>query len=212
MRIFMKSTTDATLPTGSWDSTGMTLVYSGITTSLAAPGWQEIQLTTPFNFNSSQNLMISIGRDYQAYVSTYPRYAYTTTGTDYRSRRGQSDTQFPASLTQSFNRANVQFEISLVTGVENEFASIPEVYSLAQNYPNPFNPSTKINFSIPKQGIVSLKVYDVLGKEVMTLVNESKPAGNYQVDFNGVNLASGAYFYRIESGDFRDIKRMILIK
>lgn len=212
MRIFMKSTTDATLPTGNWDTTSMTMVYSGTTTSLAAPGWQEIQLTTPFSFNSSQNLIISIGRDYQAYVSTYPRYAYTVTGTDYRSRRGQSDTQFPTSLTQSFNRANVQFEISLITGIGNEFTSIPQVYSLSQNYPNPFNPVTKINFSIPKQGIVSLIVYDVLGKEVMTLVNESRPAGNYEVDFNGINLASGAYFYRIESGEFRDVKRMILIK
>ncbi len=55
-------------------------------------------------------------------------------------------------------------------------------------------------------------MYDVLGKEVMTLVNESRPAGNYEVDFNGINLASGAYFYRIESREFRDIKRMILIK
>ena len=90
--------------------------------------------------------------------------------------------------------------------------SVPETYSLSQNYPNPFNPSTKINISIPKQGLVSLKIYDVLGKEIMTLINEQKTAGSYEVDFNGINLASGAYFYRLESSEFVDIKRMILIK
>ncbi|MBK8553313.1 MAG: T9SS type A sorting domain-containing protein [Ignavibacteria bacterium] len=89
---------------------------------------------------------------------------------------------------------------------------IPQTFSLAQNFPNPFNPTTKINFSIPKQGLVTLKIYDVLGKEVMTLVNETKAVGNYEVEFNGSNLASGAYFYRIESGEFTNIKRMILLK
>ncbi len=211
MRIFMKSTPDLTLPTGAWDTTGMTMVYSGSTTSLSSPGWQEIQLTTPFTYDPAQNLMIGTCRDFQQYVSTYPRYAYSTT-TDTKSRRGQSDTQYPVSLTQSVNRANIQFELSLMTGISNEFASVPESYSLSQNYPNPFNPTTKINFSIPKQGFVTLKVYDVLGKEVKTLVNEQKPIGNYNIEFNGSNLASGAYFYRLEAGEFRDIKRMILIK
>ena len=212
MRIFMTVTTDSLLPTGNWDSTGMTLVHSGTTTSLAAPGWQEIQLTTPVYLNSSQNLKIAICRDYQAYVSTYPRYAYTSTTPNYRARRGQSDTQYPTSLTQSYNRPNVQFEIGLTTGIVNNLESIPQTFSLMQNYPNPFNPVTKINFSIPKQGFVTLKIYDVLGKEVMTLVNESRPTGNYEVEFNAGNLASGAYFYRIESGEFRDVKRMILLK
>ena len=212
MRIFMTATTDSLLPTGAWDSTGMTLVFSGTTTSLSSPGWQEIQLTTPIYINSSQHLKIAICRDYLAYVSTYPRYAYSVQ-TSYRSRRGQSDTQYPTSLTQSFNRPNVQFEIGLVTGISNNFAeSIPLTYSLSQNYPNPFNPTTKISFSIPKLGNVSLKIYDVLGKEVMTLINEQKPAGNYVVDFNGIDLASGAYFYRLESSEFVDIKRMILVK
>ncbi|MBK6538558.1 MAG: T9SS type A sorting domain-containing protein [Ignavibacteria bacterium] len=83
---------------------------------------------------------------------------------------------------------------------------------MSQNYPNPFNPNTKINFALPKQGFVSLKVYDVLGKEVMTLVNEQMSAGSYAVDFNAANLSSGVYFFRMESGEFMDIKRMMLIK
>lgn len=100
-----------------------------------------------------------------------------------------------------------------VTGVVNNTLSlIPDTYELSQNYPNPFNPVTQINFSIPKQSVVTLRIYDVLGKEVATLVNENKPAGFYTVDFNASNLSSGAYFYRIEAGNFTDIKRMMLIK
>ncbi|MBK8553310.1 MAG: T9SS type A sorting domain-containing protein [Ignavibacteria bacterium] len=98
------------------------------------------------------------------------------------------------------------------TGVQSTGNTIPTEYDLKQNYPNPFYPVTKINFSIPKQGLVTLKIYDVLGKEVITLVNEAKEAGNYDVDFNASSLASGAYFYKIESGDFSNIKRMILLK
>ncbi len=97
--------------------------------------------------------MIGIGRDFQQYVTTYPRYAYTSTSTNYRSRRAQSDTEYPTSLTQSYNRANIQIDLSLITGLSNNFASIPETYSLSQNFPNPFNPVTKINFAIPKQGL-----------------------------------------------------------
>lgn len=97
------------------------------------------------------------------------------------------------------------------TNVENP-TEIPTVYELKQNFPNPFNPATKINFSIPKQGFVTLKIYDVTGRMIAQLVNETKSPGYYTVDFNGVNLASGVYFYRLESADFVDVKRMMLIK
>ncbi|MCX6159580.1 MAG: T9SS type A sorting domain-containing protein [Ignavibacteriae bacterium] len=90
--------------------------------------------------------------------------------------------------------------------------NLPTSYKLSQNYPNPFNPATKINFALPKQGFVTLKVYDIIGREIKTLVNEVKQAGYYTVDFNGSSLASGVYFYRIQSGDFVMTKRMILIK
>ncbi len=91
-------------------------------------------------------------------------------------------------------------------------SKVPVVYSLSQNYPNPFNPTTKINFALPKQGFVTLKIYDITGREIKTLVNEVKQAGNYTVDFNGSYLASGVYFYKIQSGDFVSVKRMVLIK
>ena len=90
--------------------------------------------------------------------------------------------------------------------------TVPAEYSLSQNYPNHFNPVTHLEFWIPNLGFVSLKVYDVLGREVKTLVNEIKPAGNFKVEFDGSNFASGVYFYRIEAGDFVQTKRKVMIK
>jgi len=90
--------------------------------------------------------------------------------------------------------------------------TVPDKYSLEQNYPNPFNPSTQINYSIAKTGFVRISVFDVLGREVKVLLNEVKTPGFYAVDFDGTNLSSGMYFYRIESGNFVDTKKMTLIK
>ncbi len=90
--------------------------------------------------------------------------------------------------------------------------NIPNYYSLAQNYPNPFNPATKITYTLPKSGNVELRVYDLIGREVAVLVNELKQPGIHTVDFNASRLASGIYFYRIKSGDFSDVKKMILVK
>ncbi|HEX2786519.1 MAG TPA: T9SS type A sorting domain-containing protein [Ignavibacteria bacterium] len=97
-------------------------------------------------------------------------------------------------------------------GVEQTSNIIPERFELSQNYPNPFNPTTKINFAIPKSGLVSLKVYDVLGKEVGVLVNSELTAGSYTIDFNASYLASGLYFYKIQTNGFTDIKKMMLVK
>jgi photosystem II stability/assembly factor-like uncharacterized protein len=90
--------------------------------------------------------------------------------------------------------------------------STPVAFKLSQNYPNPFNPSTKINYSIARSGIVKITVYDVLGKVVKTLVDEKETPGSYTVEFNAVNLSSGIYFYRLETDGFTDVKKMILLK
>ena len=102
----------------------------------------------------------------------------------------------------------------IITGFSNNSISsiIPDNFSLKQNYPNPFNPSTVISYSIPKSGMVTLKVYDVLGKEVASLINEVKTAGSYEFQFNGSSLSSGVYFYRLQSGNFSDTKKMFLLK
>ncbi len=107
----------------------------------------------------------------------------------------------------------------IITTVEEYKNNIPSIYKLQQNYPNPFNPSTKINWQLPISSFVSLKVYDVLGNEVVILVNEEKPAGTYEVTWNATNLPSGVYFYRLQvypanSGteNFVDTKKTLLLK
>lgn len=99
-----------------------------------------------------------------------------------------------------------------LVGIEGEGGSIPKKFELSQNYPNPFNPSTTIKFSVPKDGNVAIKVYDVKGQLVKTLVNQRIIVGNYTVDFNASELSSGVYFYTLETADFRETKRMILVK
>jgi hypothetical protein len=94
----------------------------------------------------------------------------------------------------------------------NETPNTPATYSLSQNYPNPFNPSTKITYSVANAGIVTLKIYDILGREVSTLVNEEKSAGKYEVNFNASSFASGVYFYQINAASFIQTKKMVLIK
>ncbi|MDD8016918.1 MAG: glycoside hydrolase family 3 N-terminal domain-containing protein [Bacteroidota bacterium] len=88
----------------------------------------------------------------------------------------------------------------------------PDVFHLSQNYPNPFNPTTTIEYQIPKQSFVTLKIFDLLGREVATLVNEKKLTGNYFVQFNGRQLPSGVYFYRIQAGNFVETKKMLVVK
>jgi hypothetical protein len=104
------------------------------------------------------------------------------------------------------------FYVSSTVGVENSKSTLPQKFYLSQNYPNPFNPSTIINYEIPRSSFVSLKVYDILGREITTLVNEEKPAGKYNVTFNASKYSSGIYFYRIEAGGFSQIKKMVLLK
>jgi len=96
------------------------------------------------------------------------------------------------------------------TAVEKKVTA--EAFNLSQNYPNPFNPVTKINFAVPEISFVTLKVYNVLGKEIAALVNEEKPVGKYEIEFDGSNLASGVYIYKIQAGNFSNTKKFILTK
>jgi aminopeptidase N len=131
------------------------------------------------------------------------------------------------TIIKLFNNSQIQEYLinipneptSLVFDVDRE--NISSIFDLSQNYPNPFNPSTKIKFTIPQSpllggdgrgGLVTLKVYDVLGNEVATLVNENKPAGSYEIEFGGTGLPSGVYFYRLQAGGFVETKKMILLR
>jgi len=98
-----------------------------------------------------------------------------------------------------------------ITGIEQLTDGV-KTYSLSNNYPNPFNPATSIQFTISSKQFVSLKVYDVLGNEIATLVNEEKTAGDYKVEFDGTGLPSEIYFYRLQAGSFIETKKMVLLR
>jgi photosystem II stability/assembly factor-like uncharacterized protein len=103
--------------------------------------------------------------------------------------------------------------MSTATGIQNNNPSeLPQEFSLLQNYPNPFNPLTTISYSVPEIEFVTLKVYDVLGNKIATLINEEKPVGSYEIEFNVTNHPSGIYFYRLQAGTFVETKKMILLK
>ena len=112
-----------------------------------------------------------------------------------------------ALLNDAINKADI-----VVTGIAKNGLSNPVTFNLSQNYPNPFNPSTEINYSIPHSGNVTLKVYDLLGREVAVLVNGYKNKGNYSVNFNAKSHATGIYFYELKAGNYVSIKKMIYLK
>ena len=98
------------------------------------------------------------------------------------------------------------------TGIPCESFIVPESISLSQNYPNPFNPTTVIGYRLPTKSFATLKVYDILGIDVATLVNENKEAGSYVVEWNASKFASGVYFYRLQAGNYDSVKKLILMK
>lgn len=116
-----------------------------------------------------------------------------------------------------YNLSNIQrdeFDLNKLNYVDVSFTGegLPVSCDLSQNYPNPFNPTTTIRYQIPKDGVVMLKVYDILGAEVVTLVNEEKVAGRYEVNFNASSLASGVYLYRINVNEYASVRKMVLLK
>ncbi|MBI1931311.1 MAG: T9SS type A sorting domain-containing protein [Ignavibacteriales bacterium] len=119
-------------------------------------------------------------------------------------------------LVDEGNDGTVEDTLTLtnkLTGVGNDQGSIiPTEFKLEQNYPNPFNPTTTIRYQIPVNKHVTIKVYDVLGKEVATLIDEYKPAGIYKLEFNASNFSSGVYFYKLIAGKYIDVKKMILLR
>ena len=106
---------------------------------------------------------------------------------------------------------SLKFE-PVIVGVEEELNPLPTEFSLSQNYPNPFNSTSVIKYSIPKLSQVSLKIFNTLGEEIETLLNEDKPVGTYELNWNAANLPSGVYFYRLQAGSFLQTKKMILLK
>ncbi|MCX6163346.1 MAG: T9SS type A sorting domain-containing protein, partial [Ignavibacteriae bacterium] len=119
---------------------------------------------------------------------------------------------FPASDNGTLVGWGIQFNNQILTGSESISSNTPGRFYLHQNYPNPFNPVTKIKYEVAKNVNVKIAVYDILGREVMLLVNENKKVGIYEVEMNAVNLASGVYFCKILAGEYANVKKMILLK
>jgi len=192
----------------SFTSTGWTTVYTG-TYSVPGTGWQWIDLQTPFAFNGT-NLLIEICYHNTSYTANSLVNSTVAAGMVYHYHTDGSDGCTMTGANSGTSRPNIC--VLTVVGTQNPNTEVPRVFSLSQNYPNPFNPSTVINFSIPKTSMVNLVVYDVLGREVMTLVNEVMQPGEYNALFDASTLSSGVYFYRLEAGSFTDTKKMLLVK
>lgn len=131
----------------------------------------------------------------------------------YSIARGSNNNQSVCELMNVTDNINYFYKNCFhLIGITPIGSSVPDRFSLSQNYPNPFNPLTNIQFEVPKAGNVKLTVFDALGREVTSLVNQNMDAGSYKVDWNASEFPSGVYFYRIETGDFTQTRKMILIK
>ena len=194
-------------------------------------------LTSDYNALYSNNYLVRIGNsnyntltDWQATgqdLNSYTELPNFISSTDlhidetiptYLESRGTPiagiDTDFdgdPRSNDSTDIGADEFNGIYIPTGIDDE-GILPTVYALEQNYPNPFNPNTKIKYSVPQASRVQIKVFDVLGNEIETLVNEEKPAGTYELTWNAVNLPSGVYFYQLKAGSFVETNKMVLMK
>ncbi len=154
---------------------------------------------TPFlQVGTSGSIIVGLKADPTGY-----RVVYSSVGLE----------QMPANVRDSVTARSIRWLMeNVVVGTEGNNEVQPKTYALEQNYPNPFNPTTRIKYSIPENSYTSLKIYDILGKEVAELVNQEKQAGTYQVEFNASALSSGVYFYKLKSGSFISTKKMIVLK
>jgi hypothetical protein len=126
-----------------------------------------------------------------------------------------TDQYYPYSFDGKIDEVRIsniaRYQI-IIADIEDNKDIPPSTLLLEQNYPNPFNPSTKIKYSIPELSFVTIKVYDLLGRELLTLVSEEKTVGEYEVEFSGNGLTSGVFFYRLNVGNYIDTKKMVFLK
>ncbi|MFA5403547.1 MAG: T9SS type A sorting domain-containing protein [Ignavibacteria bacterium] len=176
------------------------------------PNWQEVFDSLHVLFPNSKigigECGTSINSKKANYINRYYRMNITTPnyiGGYFWWYYKQDCIPYSSSLWSVLNNA-----MTTLTGTVNN--EIPIEAFLGNNYPNPFNPSTKIDYAIPKNSFVNIKIYDNLGREVSTLVNELKSAGKYSIDFNANNIAAGVYYYKLTSNNFSEVKKMILVK
>ena len=163
------------------------------------PVWQCREISSQNSFNSMNMLNVHMGFGNASVIDSlviiWPR--------------GLKETFTNVSLNIFYNATEGQ---GIVSDISNGSIFLPEGFRLYQNYPNPFNPSTLIGYQLSGNNFVSLKIFDIAGKEISTIVNNNQPAGNYEVTFDGGGLSSGIYFYKLSAGDFSETKKMSLVK
>jgi photosystem II stability/assembly factor-like uncharacterized protein len=187
------------------------------------PGWSELLVSGLEDTNLLSEILYPKDPDHYLYVGSGTNgkvYCSTDWGSSWKDVSGglkvkkvkclfQLGPYLIAGTDNGIWRITLQ---QLLTSIEDDQRKLADNFSLFQNFPNPFNPSTNINYSVPKTSIVTIKVYNILGKELTTLVNEEKSAGNYSVKFNGKQLSSGIYFYKMQAGNFVETKKLVLMK
>ncbi|MFH2055624.1 MAG: T9SS type A sorting domain-containing protein [bacterium] len=177
------------------------------------PEWT-YSLRTTFNYEGD----LVVEEVFESYSFIVPPIGWATTGHNLLSYDGQD--RLSVEIYQSYaatalawlNSSKIEYYYEPAAVRELDGYALPDQFSLAQNYPNPFNPSTQIRFALTSSAQVKLDVFDLLGRKVATLVDEILPVGTHQIDFDGTNLASGVYFYRLQTGDFEQTRKMLLIK
>lgn len=200
------------LPAGLYAGTLDTVYFrASIPLSSTINTWLVFTLDSTFSYNPAEGIIIDISH---CGVSGNGMNVWQTAGTAGIFRRNPIPGSPSCVFTYSSQDTRILqngVDISPPVGIVNN-NEVPKVYTLGQNYPNPFNPVTTINFDIPSSGYVDLKVYNSLGMEVAALANSFMPAGKYEQIFDATELASGVYYYTIRVNDFRDTKKMLLIK
>jgi len=154
----------------------------------------------------------------EVFLSLNKHLIYNDSTGDYRADYFYIVDEIPGNANfnqNSFSNLNEWYYDSLIIHsypVTKEKEITIRNYSVSQNYPNPFNPSTSIRYGIPERSFVTIKIYDILGNEITTLINEEKSAGSYEVEFDAAGLSSGIYFYTLSTGNFLSTKKMILLR
>jgi len=193
----------------SWNNTVLPVELASFTSAISGNNVNLNWSTATETNNAGFDIERSVANGTWSKVGTVEGNGTTTSAHNYSfSDRNVATGTYNYRLKQiDFNGNFEYFNLSNEVNI-----GLPETFSLSQNYPNPFNPSTSINFSLPTDSKVSLKIYDMSGKEVANLLNEVKTAGYYSINFNASSLSSGIYFYSISAGNFTATKKMMLIK
>ncbi|MEJ2051863.1 MAG: T9SS type A sorting domain-containing protein, partial [Calditrichota bacterium] len=199
---------------GPWsDTLDFTIIVAPTDLALEISGPNEITL------NWTDNSAVEDG--YVIERKQSPDTIYTVLDTLKGSGNEYTDTNLEQGLTYTYRvkaykdsaESDYSNEASLIlVGIKEQQNEIPTKYSIDQNYPNPFNPTTKIKFALPKSAPTKIIIYDLLGREIQTLINKELEAGYHDIDLDASNLTSGIYFYRIQSGEFVSTKKMMLMK